>query len=375
MSIKCSFCSSNDIQIIDKDYSKFFTVTSDNQILENFIESLYQCTSCTLVQKKINSTYLTRLNNIYSKYNRETLNNDEIIIYSENNNHDKIISQSRSELLVSSLHQKIKVSKNAKILDFGCGGGALLSEFRKISQNYQLFGIDYEENNKYFKNYIDQEIYYLGNDIDKCHIKFDIVIMSHVLEHLTEPMNFLQSIKKNMNENSILNIRVPNIINNIIDLIVSDHVFHFSVESLQYNLINAGYEIIGFDDYSRKNEISALVKLNSNNLISKNININFQKFETKKLHDLQKKLIQQHDINVIYGTSTFSTWAVQFMNKIINFVDDGRTGYNFHGKKVLRQSELNSYNVVLLPFLNYICKNIISRDTSGAKYISLSDLL
>nr|MBC8501980.1 methyltransferase domain-containing protein [Nitrosopumilus sp.] len=77
--------------------------------------------------------------------------------------------------------------------------------------------------------------------------KYEIIWMSHVFEHLVEPNIFLEKIKKNMNEDSILFIEVPNCehpstLNDSIFL--SPHVYHFTSKSIIDLCKKHNFEII-----------------------------------------------------------------------------------------------------------------------------------
>jgi len=84
--------------------------------------------------------------------------------------------------------------------------------------------------------------------VEDLHIeeKFDIIWMSHVLEHLVRPDLFLQKIRNNLKTNGIFFIEVPNCDNR--ELLSSTaktqpHIFHFSQKSLQNIASKAGFRI------------------------------------------------------------------------------------------------------------------------------------
>ncbi|MHA7059253.1 class I SAM-dependent methyltransferase [Aquimarina sp. M1] len=93
------------------------------------------------------------------------------------------------------------------ILDIGCGGGALLKKLQKYGFK-KLNGID---------PYLDQDIISESISIKKVSIdqlledrkKYDVVIMSHVLEHLDDPNQHLQKVKSLLADHGKLIIRVP----------------------------------------------------------------------------------------------------------------------------------------------------------------------
>lgn len=101
-----------------------------------------------------------------------------------------------------------KISKESKILDVGIGSG-IMAERLKSLEITDIYGIEIDQDtiNKLMPLYKD-----IKTDINKLPIKdFDYCLMLDVLEHLTNPFEFLETLKKYLNDNAILLISVPNI--------------------------------------------------------------------------------------------------------------------------------------------------------------------
>lgn len=67
---------------------------------------------------------------------------------------------------------------------------------------------------------------------------FDYLSLIGVLEHVPNPYEFLEDVKKIMHDNSLLLIEVPNFINNPADIMIIDHLSKFTVNSIK-NLFKA----------------------------------------------------------------------------------------------------------------------------------------
>ena len=84
------------------------------------------------------------------------------------------------------------------LLEMGCGTGAVIAECQRRGLGAEFTAIDYSrEAIGYLKSH-SQGIHCIEADItdpnfklDRC---FDVVVLSHVLEHLEEPLMFLQSL-------------------------------------------------------------------------------------------------------------------------------------------------------------------------------------
>ncbi|MHA2289287.1 MAG: class I SAM-dependent methyltransferase, partial [Promethearchaeota archaeon] len=104
------------------------------------------------------------------------------------------------------------INEGDRILDIGCGKGFLSYDIVKHVNNVKLIGIDMskskiEHAQKHF-NYPNLK-YVLGNALfDLPSEKFDVVILSNVLEHIEQRVKFLIQIKNKIAPLKYL-IRVP----------------------------------------------------------------------------------------------------------------------------------------------------------------------
>jgi len=99
------------------------------------------------------------------------------------------------------------------ILDAGCGNGALLSCIKdNVKTPHTLYGFDFSQGNvdnthKIFTDNITQQTLPNTNYKDET---FDIITMSEVLEHLFEPLESLQEIKRILKNKGTLLLSIPN---------------------------------------------------------------------------------------------------------------------------------------------------------------------
>jgi 2-polyprenyl-3-methyl-5-hydroxy-6-metoxy-1,4-benzoquinol methylase len=100
------------------------------------------------------------------------------------------------------------ISKKSSILDIGIRDGAFLKYLKDLGYT-NVYGVDvYERSIKEAKKKgIDCEV----SDAQRLNLnkKFDVVIMSHVLEHCPDPAKVLSNVYSHLNEKGILFIEVP----------------------------------------------------------------------------------------------------------------------------------------------------------------------
>ena len=72
---------------------------------------------------------------------------------------------------------------------------------------------------------------------------FDVISLSHVLEHVPDPIAFLKETAGYLSERGRILLATPNLRQNPIDLIIADHCTHFDEDSLSYVAKEAGLSV------------------------------------------------------------------------------------------------------------------------------------
>jgi len=136
------------------------------------------------------------------------------------------------------------------ILEVGCGAGGILKYFEQ--QGHEVMGIDLgEEYINYGKNIHNLNLHFCSLTSVNLPKKPDLVIYSHVMEHLLNPKEDLQLLKQLIHLDSVIYIEVPGLKNleknyrmDLLQYFQNAHTFHFSLGSLK-NLLNlSGYKIL-----------------------------------------------------------------------------------------------------------------------------------
>lgn len=128
--------------------------------------------------------------------------------------------------------------KNVDILDIGCAKGGLLRRFKYHGYD-NVYGIEPEENciNILKENNINAEIGSIF-DIHKFNKKFDIITISHVLEHIWDLKSVIKIIKTYLKNDGLLYVEVPDMSNyskyffKPFYYFNFEHVNHFTIDTL-----------------------------------------------------------------------------------------------------------------------------------------------
>ncbi|GIV27183.1 MAG: methyltransferase [Bacteroidia bacterium] len=231
MNFICPICNSNK-------YKPFINCVDYTTTKEQF--NLVSCENCGLVQT---FPYPDQKN--IGKY----YESNEYISHSDKKNSffDILYHVVRKYTLI----QKVNLIKNyvphGTILDYGCGTGYFLEACNK--NKFTTYGIEINEKAREIARSKNQNIFKDIKEIKD--VKFDIITLWHVLEHLYEPKEYINTFYNLLNKNGYLLLALPN--KNSYDgqyyknywagYDVPRHLFHFTKKDIQ-NLISKKFKII-----------------------------------------------------------------------------------------------------------------------------------
>jgi 2-polyprenyl-3-methyl-5-hydroxy-6-metoxy-1,4-benzoquinol methylase len=357
-------------EIVFNNYKNLLKISSDEKFKFNG-GILFACKTCGLIQKKVDADFSQKSNYIYNNYNAYSVAKGK-----ENSVYIKKKNSCRSDLILNHINKKVIKLKKKKILDLGCGSGFTLKRVSELFPNNNLYAYDYDnKNSKNIKRIKNLKKFYTGN-INKINNKFDLIILMHVFEHINNPINFLNSLKKKLNPGGVICIQSPNIEKNFLDILTFDHISHFSKDSLKILITKTLFCKIKFFNILKK-EITCIL-FNSSNA-KKNIFIN--KFTIKKqIINFQKKIDEINNfknqitkivnknskkIISIFGTTVPSIWIANEigLNKVDNFIDEDKfkIGKKILNKKIINPKNFKNNSILVFPFRKKFVKNFIKK--------------
>jgi len=250
---KCPICNNNDYKTIAEKDRYGFKVNT--QI----------CKSCGLVFLNPHFDDKT-YSEFYQKEYRSLYDNEEEgtnrLFDGEYSNGKNIYKYIRNEINI----------KNKTVIEIGVGAGGTLKYFKE--KGAKVYGVDYGTDYLEYGKKMGLNLY-SGNIkvlLDK-KINADLIIYSHVMEHITDLNKEFKNIKKILNKNGCIYIEVPGIkdlINthhhNYLEYAQNVHVYNFTKATLKNLLVKNDFNMIKGDEY-----IKSLSKLESKNKINKKI--------------------------------------------------------------------------------------------------------
>lgn len=244
--------------------------------------------------------------------------------------HEVHEDQSISKLLSFT---KKRILKDAEILDIGCSTGYLLSVLKKVGYK-NLLGIEPALKCKK----IAKEKYGLKVETSDLNTfnsskKYDLIILSMVLEHLVEVKNSIKKIKKLLKNDGYLYISVPSTSNFYLNTIEpfgefsTEHINFFTESSLCFLMR-------GFTNVLMESQNNGLYSIWQNGDAGIRSIKKYVELSNFKLKKIQEKIDTLSEKVIVWGAGALSQRLLSTTNikdKILFFVDSNT---NLQGAKL-----------------------------------------
>ncbi len=270
-------------------------------------------------------------------------------------------ASSRSSRILECVSRFVKIPATGKLLDIGCGNGALLRRFGEKYPEWMLFGI--ELNDKYqreVETIPHVRTMYVNSQPDVIKETFNCITMIHVLEHIIHPGKYLEKILTLLAHDGILIIEVPNFEKNPYDLLIADHCTHFGNAALQSLLLRSGFEVIFSSTTCVTKEITVVARKGSHLTQKYHISIVQDSSEiVSRCIDFLESNIRDARVYAetrkfgIFGTSIAATWLFSELPESVHFFIDedvNRIGKIYLGRPVYDLTSAPSDSLIFLPF-------------------------
>jgi 2-polyprenyl-3-methyl-5-hydroxy-6-metoxy-1,4-benzoquinol methylase len=231
--VKCVICQESDFEkIAEKDRYGLYVPT-------------VICKTCGLLQTNPRMTQES-YNEFYDKEYRTLYGGEEFTkeqFFDSQIRHGKDIIK----YIEGSTGKKVQ---NKFVIEVGTGAGGILKAFQEKSN--KVFGLDlgseYIEFGK--KKGIPQEVGTIAK-LKNQGEKADIIVYSHVVEHILDPEQEFKELKKYIKDDAIVYIEVPGVRHltksydqDLLEYLQNAHTYHFTLTALRNLMQKAGYKIV-----------------------------------------------------------------------------------------------------------------------------------
>jgi len=373
----CHICSSNLLKVA-KGYERLPQVTSDCKLWKPGVR-LSVCSDCGLVQKITDHAWKKDTDIIYSDYTlyHQAKGVEQAVFDSRSG---KIFR--RSERVLDYVIMKISLPGIGKYLDLGCGSGNTLRYFSSLFPLWSLSGLDLNRKYKRSVEKISNRVKFYSGPAQKIPGRFDLITMFHVLEHVVDPVSFLENVRSKLSSKGFLIIDVPDYRQNPFDLFVTDHCIHFSKETITEALNMSGFRIEDINPGLIPKETVVIAKKgNTGKQRTRQARVGFKNTDYGCIVDyinwtesfLGKARSASANKNFgIFGTSIIATWLKAGLGSRIKFFvdeDPGRYGRTYMGLPVYQPKDIPQNSSIFLALPWNIAKELKMRlRRKGIKY-------
>ncbi|MDP8228632.1 MAG: class I SAM-dependent methyltransferase [Candidatus Electryoneaceae bacterium] len=326
------------------------------------------------MQKPITERWLREADQIYAGYE----------IYSQGGGDEQSafdqgagVSESRSKKIVEWLTTEDVPPETGKLIDIGCGNGAFLRAFGARYPKWQITGLELDSRNQQVIESIPGVIGLQVGPIASLQDRYDIIVLIHVLEHIHNPVQFLESLTDRLNFGGLLLIEVPDMEISPFDILIADHCTHFTADILHEVVTAAGFKSIAMTEDFVPKELSLLAQYPGDDghrrvqqkapLIkewSPGSGATAAKNHIAWLKNLLRKGQVIEGTVGIFGTSIAATWLAESLgDKVKFFVDEdpNRIGLSHMSRPIYNPAQAPKGSHIVVPMRADIAVAIAKR--------------
>lgn len=368
----CHVCGRPDAERLVQKTKPYRLVSSDVRPAAGATEYLL-CSNCLAVQKAITPAWKAMTEVIYATYdiNHQSMGVEPTIFDSAKG------SGPRSLMLLRNLLDVVELPQQGRLLDFGCSNGNLLKSFHGLRPAWRLSGAEL----------VDQwrdtvlalpgvEAFYSGQS----HVydgKFDVISLSHVLEHIPDPSSFLRAMSDHLTDGGRILLATPNLRQNSVDLVIADHCSHFDEDSLRFVAEAAGLTVELLSVTMLPKELVTVLSRGGRAARSggEQPSAELRRSESRERCLFYFSLLEEgralaHTLRAeprpfgVMGSSIAALWTLlELDGKVDFFVDEdkNRIGHELEGKPIVSPEQIPSGALVFIPMSVPIAEKIIQR--------------
>ena len=324
---------------------------------------LFACGNCGGIQKLPDDRWFREIDEIYSGYEIYKLSDgEEQLIFTDAG------PLPRSQRLVDFLRGSSKLPESGSLIDIGCGNGAALARYSKAFPDWKLFGSELSDRAlsrlRKMPNFI--ELY--TKPVEEIDGPFDLVSMIHSLEHMPSPRSALEQATRLLADDGVLFVEVPDAETSPFDLLVADHLTHFSRSTLRYMAAQVGASMSHISNSVLPKEITMIGRRGPTDITMPGGQDGIRIAQANVLW-LGQVLASARDFSRskpfgIFGTSISGMWLYGALGGAASFFvdeDPSRIGQKYAGKPILSPREAPSGTIVFIPLAPGLASKIAER--------------
>ena len=368
----CHICGSPKVEELRQEGTPFRLVSSDVRPVSGTAEFSI-CPNCLAVQKSVTPAWHAMAEQIYAGYdiNHQSHGAEPMIFNSAKG------SGPRSLILLRNFLDTAALGDEGRLLDIGCANGNLLKSFHSLRPLWKLSGSELLDTWKEVVLSLPGVEHFYSGPTRLYAKPFDVISLSHVLEHVPDPISFLKETAGYLSERGRILLATPNLRQNPIDLIIADHCTHFDEDSLWYVAKEAGLSVELLSTGLLPKELVAVLgrcpqagtgqAASAVDSAGKTGPKERCLFYFTLLDDVRKAarraVLEKRPFGIM-GSSIAACWLMlELEGKVDFFVDEDpdRIGHKLTGLPILRPDQVPADALVFIPMSVPVAEKIIHR--------------
>jgi SAM-dependent methyltransferase len=323
-----------------------------------------------MVQKLPDAQWLAEIGEIYRDYEmyHQSAANDQAVF-------DPVSGHpmGRCEVLAKRLLEPGLLPASGSLLDVGAGSGAMLAAFSAASPGWRLFGLDLDDRKESSLRTIPrfERLYTVAPE--QVGQQFNLITLIHSLEHFPDPVAMLRSLRGLVAPGGRLFVQVNNAERTPFDLVVADHLCHFTPQSLACLVARGGLGVGPVRTDWVNKELSLLASGAPQSARPQAEDAAAATARVRRDVDWLAGMLEHARSTSakagrgrfgMFGTSVAATWLASGLGEAIDFYvdeDPARRGRTHLGRPIVAPGEAAAGSTVYLAFIGDIAAQIARR--------------
>lgn len=245
----CAICGSFQTKLITFDNGQL--VTSLGKLVEGS-STIYSCESCSHCQTESTIDFEEYYS---SEYKTLMAFPDEDDIYSIENGKTIYRSDHMVKIFLSKImtyRSYLQLDESIRMLDYGCGKGHFAKRLSSASGIFRCYLYDISADYlPSWSEYVSESQYACSDIPESWFGTFDVITSLLSLEHVQDPIEEIRKLRLLLSSQGVIYIIVPSMYSeNQMDMLVADHMHHYSPLLMRTALQKAGLELVEEDHVS-----------------------------------------------------------------------------------------------------------------------------
>jgi len=334
---------------------------------------LCACPSCGGVQKLVDEVWQGEVEQLYAGY----------AIYDQAEGAEQAVfdpssgeASSRSQRLLTALCEAFRLPAQGRMLDVGCGNGAMLRAFRKAAPGWSMAGTELSDKYRRLVESIPGVESLYTCPPGEVPGQFHLITMVHVLEHIPAPAAFLHRLLPKLVPGGLLVVELPHHVANPFELLIADHCTHFAAATSAALLEASGLEVLSVAENWVPKELTLVARkpvspppAGTAAMRPAATDADWRACVARRIDWLgqisamARRLASQREIG-LFGTSIAGTWLFTELEGSVSFFvdeDPNRVGRNWQGRPVYHPRQIPRESCLMIPLPATLAESISRR--------------